>query len=187
MNEHDLLQVLTAEGKTLDWWQMGLRALLVYGLTLVIVRMGKKRLFGKSTAMDMVLAVILGSVVSRSINGSSTLLPTAVAAVVLVGLHALTAKFAVLWPALGTVLKGKPRPLIRDGKILEDEMRAGDLGHHDLEESLRCAGKSTDPAAVSEAWLERNGTISVIPAKGAPKVVEVQVAEGVQTVRIQIG
>lgn len=186
MNQYDLIQVLTAKGTELDMWQMVLRASLVYCLTLLIVRMGKKRLFGKSTAMDLVLAVLLGSIISRSINGTSTLLPTLVASVVLIGLHALSAKVAVTWPAIGHLLKGHPRLLIKDGKVLWHEMKAGDISRHDLDESLRGSGKVTDPSMVAEAWLERNGMISTIPARSGPKVLEVNVEPGVQTVRIKI-
>lgn len=186
MNQYDLMQVLTAEGADLDTWQMALRAFLVYGLTLFIVRLGKKRLFGKSTAMDLVLAVLLGSVVSRTVNGTATLLPTAVASIVLVGIHALSAKFAVMWPAIGHFLKGSPRLLIKDGQTLPNELKASDISRHDLEESLRCSGSITDPSKVAEAWLERNGTISIIPAKSGPQILEVNVEPGVQTVRIKI-
>ena len=44
----------------------------------------------------------------------------------------------------------------------------------------------TDLKHVAEARLERSGRVSVSKAAHAPKVVEVNVAEGVQTVRIEI-
>jgi len=40
---------------------------------------------------------------------------------------------------------------------------------------------------VAEARLERNGDISVVRAERPPRVVEVRVADGVQTVRIELG
>jgi len=39
---------------------------------------------------------------------------------------------------------------------------------------------------VKLAYLERNGGISVIPRKPEPRVLEVAVEEGVQTVRIEV-
>ena len=36
------------------------------------------------------------------------------------------------------------------------------------------------------AYLERSGDVSVIPAPAVPRVVDVQVAAGVQTVRIEL-
>lgn len=186
VNEHDLLQIITAEGKDLDWWQMGARAVLTYFITMIIIRLGKKRLFGKSAAMDVVLGVILGSVMSRAINGSSTLLPAAVATLVLVFLHALSAKLALLSPALGVLLKGRPHLLVKDGTPLKDSLHRSDISEHDLEEALRMKGQRPDLAKIEEAHMERNGNVSIIPKK-EPKVIEIKVENGVQTVRLEVG
>jgi uncharacterized membrane protein YcaP (DUF421 family) len=59
------------------------------------------------------------------------------------------------------------------------------MTEHDLSEDLRGNGVS-DLAQVSEARLERNGELSVIKAKSEAKVVEVKVAAGIQTLRIEI-
>jgi uncharacterized membrane protein YcaP (DUF421 family) len=41
---------------------------------------------------------------------------------------------------------------------------------------------------VAEARLERSGELSVIRARGGePKVIEIGVADGVQTVRVELG
>ena len=44
----------------------------------------------------------------------------------------------------------------------------------------------TDPANIRLAYLERSGQISVIPFKGEPRILDVSVAGGVQTVRIEL-
>jgi uncharacterized membrane protein YcaP (DUF421 family) len=59
------------------------------------------------------------------------------------------------------------------------------MTEHDLWEDLR--GKSaSDLKHVDEARLERSGNLSVIKAKPEPKILEVRVAGGVQTVRIEL-
>jgi len=57
-----------------------------------------------------------------------------------------------------------------------------------LRENLRVNGQLTDPEAVQEAYYEPSGDVSVIPKAqhGDVRVVEVQVEEGVQTVRIEV-
>jgi uncharacterized membrane protein YcaP (DUF421 family) len=60
------------------------------------------------------------------------------------------------------------------------------MTEHDLWEDLRGKGVS-DLKQVDEARLERNGNLSVITVKSDPKVIEVRVQDGVQTVRIEIG
>jgi uncharacterized membrane protein YcaP (DUF421 family) len=63
-------------------------------------------------------------------------------------------------------------------------MRAAHLTQGDLDEDLRRHGL-TDLEQVAEARLERNGDISIIKATAAPRIVEISVANGVQTVRVE--
>ncbi len=64
-------------------------------------------------------------------------------------------------------------------------MRAAHMTEHDLWEDLR-GNSIADLTGVDEARLERNGQLSVIKTKPAPKILEVRVSEGVQTVRLEI-
>jgi uncharacterized membrane protein YcaP (DUF421 family) len=57
---------------------------------------------------------------------------------------------------------------------------------NDLAEALRKETEQTDHAKIEVAYLERNGKISVIPRKGKPQVLDVSVADGVQTVRLEV-
>lgn len=186
MDTTQLTPILYDQGAYLNWWQMALRALIVYLTTLLIVRMGKKRLFGRNTAMDVVLGVILGSMMSRAINGATTLLPTAVAGLSLVFLHFLSGKAAIALDWFGPLVKGRDRQLVKDGKRMEEAMRRSSIGHRDLEEAARSTGKC-DVTQIQDAWLERSGNISIIPARKPPQVVEVKVEAGVQTVRVELG
>jgi uncharacterized membrane protein YcaP (DUF421 family) len=167
--------------------QMALRGVVVYGGGLAIVRLGGHRFLGRQAAFDTILAFILGSVLSRAINGHARIVPTLVATAVVVGLHRLLADLAFRSPRFGQVVKGGAQVIVRDGEILWNRMRRHGLSRGDLDEALRLHGRIADPAAVGEARFERNGSISVLPKKGEPRVVDVRVAEGVQTVRIELG
>lgn len=172
----------------LSWRHMALRAVVVYVAALALVRLADKRFLGKSTAFDVILAVILGSVVSRAITGQSPFVPTLVAAAVLIALHWLLAWIAFRSDRFGTLVKGSPRTLVRDGEIQWDAMRRSHVSRDDLLGALRAAGGVDDVAGVKLARLERNGTVSVVGRDdAAPRVVEIEVADGVQRVRIEIG
>lgn len=166
--------------------QMALRALVVYVFTLLVVRLGSKRFLGKATAFDVILGIMLGSVMSRAINGSAGLVPTLAGGTVLVALHWLFGVVAYHTSWFGDLVKGRPVVLVEDGRVREDAMRRTSLSGNDLREALRLAGMRPDPAGVRLAHLERDGTISVIPRQGEPRVMEVSVADGVQTVRIEV-
>jgi uncharacterized membrane protein YcaP (DUF421 family) len=152
---------------------------------LAIVRLGKKRFLGRATAFDVILGIMLGSIVSRAVTGNAPLVPALGAAAVLMLMHWLFSAIALRWHGFGALVKGQPRLLVQDGRPRDDAMRASHMTEHDLWEDLR--GKSVSSLAeVKEARLERSGQLSVVKAKPEPKVVEVAVRDGVQTVRIEI-
>ena len=182
----DLVRTLLGLGASeLNAGQMALRAVLTFAVTVAIVRLGDKRLFGKGTAFDLVVAIMIGSVMSRAITGSGPLLATWVAGLVLVALHWLVALLAFHdW--FGPLVKGNPVLLIEDGQVQRDAMRDSHVTRTDLEQALREDGREPDLSQVRRAYLERDGSISIVPTKEGPAVLEVSVADGVQTVRIAI-
>jgi len=176
---------LGLESKDINALQMGLRAVVVYVVTVLMVRLGKKRFMGRATAFDVILGIMLGSIVSRAVTGNAPFLPALVASAVLLLMHWLFSATALRWHTFGGAVKGHSQVLVRDGSIDWEAMRTAHMTEHDLWEDLR--GKNISHLEqVAEARLERNGQLSVIKAQQAPKVMEVRVAEGVQTVRIEI-
>ena len=164
--------------------QMAVRALVVYVATVVMVRLGKKRFMGRATAFDFILGIMLGSIVGRAITGNAPLLPALAGGAVLVALHWLFSWVAMRWHGFGHAVKGTSRVLVWDGD--PKPLRKAHMTEGDLWEDLR--GKSISRLEdVAEARLERSGDLSVVKAKREPKVVDIRVAEGVQTVRIELG
>jgi uncharacterized membrane protein YcaP (DUF421 family) len=166
---------------------MLLRTLIVYLTALIVVRLGEKRFFGKSTAFDLVLSIILGSVISRAINGSAPFFPTLAASLALVGIHWLLAALAFHSDRFGNLIKGQARILIRDGELKWEAMRSSHLSEQDLRSALRVQSQIEEPSGVKVARLERSGSISVIPVEGQPHVIEYPVEEGVKVIHIEIG
>jgi uncharacterized membrane protein YcaP (DUF421 family) len=123
--------------------------------------------------------------VSRAIAGSAPFVPTLVASAVLLALHWLFSAGAVRWHRFGVAIKGRTRVLINDGRIDAEALRAAHMSDRDLWEDLR-SKSIADLNEVAQARLERSGNLSVIKAKRKPKVIEVAVAEGVQTVRVEL-
>jgi uncharacterized membrane protein YcaP (DUF421 family) len=173
------------ESQQMEFWQMALRAVIVYAVTLAMVRLGKKRFMGKATAFDVILGIVLGSIVSRAITGNAPLVPSLAATATLIALHSVLTAVACRWHGFGEMIKGRPRVIVRDGRKDDEAMRIAHLTDRDLEEDLRRHGM-TSIKDIAEARLERNGDISLVKSKSEPKVVTVAVADGVQTVRIEL-
>ncbi|HEY0570016.1 MAG TPA: YetF domain-containing protein [Enterovirga sp.] len=184
-NWFGLLLGVGLESKELSVWQMGLRAIVVYLVTVIMVRLGKKRFLGRATAFDVILGIMLGSIVSRAVTGNAPMLPALVASAVLVLMHFVFSGMALRWHGFGSLIKGNPRLIVRDGAIDERNLRKAHMTEHDLHEDLRSKSVARLDQ-VAEAHLERSGQMSVIKAESEPKVIEVTAADGVQTIRIEI-
>lgn len=183
----ELIDVLIGpreEAFSLTWLQMAVRSAGVYLFSILLLRFGSKRFMGRSTGFDLLVGIMLGSILSRAITGQAPFLPTLLAAVVLVGLHWVVATVAFYARSLGPVLKGKPQTLLEHGEIDRDAMRRCRVGEHDLTEAIRLKGLM-DVSEVHLACLERNGSITIIPRKKKPQVVDVEIEGGVKVVRVE--
>lgn len=103
-----------------------------------------------------------------------------------VSLHWLWAFVAFHADWCGSVAKGSPALLIQDGNVQRDGTRRGTASIDDLAETLRLQGRPPDPARVRLAYLEPSGDISLVPYPREPRVLDVSVEQGVQTVRITL-
>jgi uncharacterized membrane protein YcaP (DUF421 family) len=150
------------------------------------VRLASKRFLSEATAFDVIVGIMLGSIMSRAMDGSAPFLPTLLTAAVLLGLHWLFALLAYHTSWFGTLVKGERVLLIKDGEIQPAGMRRGSITEADLAQALRIQTNQTDPARVRRAYLERNGQISIVSYRREPRIVTVAVEDGVQTIRIEL-
>jgi uncharacterized membrane protein YcaP (DUF421 family) len=129
---------------------------------------------------------MIGSVMSRAITGSSALLATWIAGLVLIILHWLLATLSYHVDWFGPLVKGHPLLLVEDGQVRRAAMREGGVSRMDLEQAMRESGSEPDPAGVQLAYLERDGSISVVPRRDGSRILEISVEKRVQTVRIAL-
>lgn len=142
--------------------QMMARAFVIYLVAIVLVRLGNKRFIGKFTAFDVILGIMLGSVLSRAITGSSPFFPTIAAGLALVALHGAFGLLAFRLEGFGDLIKGRSRVLVEDGEIRWEAMRRSQLTENDLLSALREEASIEDVSQVRVARLERSGNVSVI-------------------------
>jgi uncharacterized membrane protein YcaP (DUF421 family) len=149
-------------GKSLSILQVSVRAIVIFFVCIVLVRVGDKRFLSRKSALDAVVGFILASVMSRAINGSAALLPTIAGGFVIVFLHRGLAWVCMRSHTLGNIVKGEQEMVIDRGRVDNDAMRRNHITEHDLLEDLRINGSVNSPEEVRVAHIERNGEISVI-------------------------
>ena len=166
--------------------QMVTRTIVVYAVALAAVRVGRKRFLCQASAFDVIVAIMLGSIMSSAITGSAAFVPTLLSGAVLIAVHRLLAALAYRLDWLGPLVKGTPTLLVCNGRADRGAMRRSGVSDQDLEQAVHLQAGTTDLSRVRLAWLERNGSISVILAEREPAVLDVQVKDGVQTVRVRL-
>jgi uncharacterized membrane protein YcaP (DUF421 family) len=154
---------LGLQPEDLTFMQISLRGIIVFIVSLAMLRMGNKRFLAKMSAFDAILGFILASMLARAVNGSSAFFPTLGAGFVLVGLHALMASHSFRWDWFGFLVKGRADVLVKDGKKDWERMKASKISEHDLLEEARLNGQVMELADIRQATIERNGQVSIVP------------------------
>lgn len=135
------------------------RALIIFGIALVLMRVGHKRSLTRRTAFDMAFIVIIGAILARAINGSAPFFGTIGISCLLVALHRLFAFIASRSPGFERLIKGTPVELVQGGERIRKQMRRHDITDADLEEDMHLSGH-TSCEQIAVARLERSGDIS---------------------------
>jgi uncharacterized membrane protein YcaP (DUF421 family) len=146
----------------LGYGQIVLRALVVFVAALIIVRLGAKRFLGRKTAFDFILAFVLGSMLSRAINGSAPFFQTLAGGLALVIFHRFVAWLSFRNHTIGRLVKGTDDVVIEKGELQRDAMKRNYFTDHDLMEDLRLKSHEK-PSEVKSARIGRSGDLSIIP------------------------
>jgi uncharacterized membrane protein YcaP (DUF421 family) len=157
-----LEELFLKEGSSLEVHMMALRAIVVFLVTLLYIRIAKKRFLGRNTAFDIVLSIIMGSLLARTINGSAPLLSTLAAALTLIGLHHGFTFIIAKSPRLGSFFEGTPKTLMKNGRLDEKALLEHHLTKSDIMEAIRTGTNSDSIDNIKQCYLENNGKLSVI-------------------------
>lgn len=182
--ENWISTLLGLQASSLSATHMGLRAIVVYLVTWLMLRVvGDRRFVGKYAAIDVILSITLGSTLSRGINGAAAFFPTLAAGITLIVMHWLFAAITFRWPQLEPWIKGRARTLVKNGERHPTALQKSHLTEQDLSMALRSKGNGAQIDNIALAMLEPSGEISVLP-RSSVHVVEVPVEAGTKTLRI---
>jgi uncharacterized membrane protein YcaP (DUF421 family) len=135
-------------------------ALVYYASLVLLMRLAGKRLAGQTTTFDLLVLITLGVVLQSTVLQKGTANAIVFVVTVFVAHRALAIATARS-RRLRLVVRGAPRPLVRDGKVSHAALEEEGLSYEDLLAGLRKLGHSA-PDAVKLAILEETGHISAI-------------------------
>ncbi|MFN3311177.1 MAG: DUF421 domain-containing protein [Thermomonas sp.] len=144
------------------WWVFVLRALVVYVLVTVLMRLSGKRSVGQFTPFDLVLLVLLGNSVQNGINGGdNSLTGAAIMATTLIAVNYLVALATARSRLAEHLLEGEPVVLARDGRVFDRVLRRELISKRDFHEAMRMNAVD-DVNEIALALLETNGHITIL-------------------------
>lgn len=156
-----------------DLLEVAVRAVIMY-----LFAVGLLRIFGKRTTMttasfDLIVTVALGSVLASTIVSTTRpIMQGMVGIAALVGLQWMVSMGVSRNKTIETIVVSPARMLLRDGKILRDNLLDERLSVEQLEQSVRHSGYASK-RNLQAAILESNGAISVIEqSDGTNELVE---------------
>src|ERR1700738_4209115 len=142
------------------------RTVVVYLAVLVLLRFAGKRELGQMSVADLVVIIVIANAVQNAMNGGDVSLTGGiVAAATLVGGNLLVGRYGSRVPIIGHYVRDEPTLLMQDGSLLDKNMEHEHVDMEDIEMAAREHG-IRDLSEESEAVLEPDGSISIIPKTG---------------------
>ena len=137
------------------------RTLLIYLCVLFAMRLMGKRQLGELQPEELVSTMLISNLASISIESEEVPVTASLIPLFLIAaLELLGSVLSFYSRRFATLLAGRPKTVIQDGKVDQQALRMLRLTAADLLEALR--GKDIyDPRDVSYAVIETNGTLSV--------------------------
>lgn len=145
-----------------ELWHLSYRTIGLYVVVLVVIRLMGKRSLANMAPFDLVVILMIGETAAIPIQEHGIPLIHGILPVLLLALL----EFVVTWANVYSnwfenLTQGRARIMIKDGRIQSRHMRREHVTEADLISLLRDRGID-HMSAVKEAWLEPNGTLSVI-------------------------
>lgn len=142
--------------------------LVLWGTVVFLALVLTLRLVGRREAgglglTDLLVVVLVVEAAGVGVRGEASSISDSGVLVVTVVLWSVALDAASYrWPRLAVLIKARPRPVIRDGRLDRKVMRREFMTRDEVLSQLRIHGIA-DPSAVKLAYIEPNGMVSVIP------------------------
>jgi uncharacterized membrane protein YcaP (DUF421 family) len=147
-----------------------LRATVMFAFLFGLLRLMGKRELGQMTSFELVTLVVLGDLIQQAITHNDFSLTGAVLAVSTFAFWGTVLGWvSYRWPRAERWIEGAPRVLVRDGELIEANMKRDRLTRRELESEMRIAGIAR-LSDVAWAILEPEGKISFIRRDGGDVV-----------------
>lgn len=138
-----------------------LRAIIIYIFITVAMRVMGKRQIGELNPQELVITILISAVATVPLeNNGMPLANSLIPIAIFISFEIINSTLSMKSIKFRSMIKGKPRFIIKDGEIQQNELTKLRFTIDDLTDAIRQAGVF-DISEVANAIVETNGTVSV--------------------------
>ena len=138
-----------------------LRAIIIYTFITVARRVMGKRQIGELNPQELVITILISAVATVPLeNNGMPLANSLIPIAIFISFEIINSTLSMKSIKFRALIKGKPRFIIKDGKIQQGELTKLRFTIDDLTDAVRQAGVF-DISQVANAIVETNGVVSV--------------------------
>lgn len=154
-----------------EWWgiqeditplEIAARALVMFLIALLMVRLSSMRSFGKGNAFDNIISILLGGVLSRGVVGATPFFSAVAGGIIIIVVHQVLAKLSFYNRTVEYLSKGKTTVLYKDQEFLHQAMKKANITKSDIYEELRLQCQADTLDDIEQVLMERPGELSFI-------------------------
>lgn len=143
------------------WWEMVVRAAVIYGALLIFVRISGRRTVGQFTPFDLLVVMLLSESVSNGLAGEeNSVTGGIISALTLIAMNIAVAYITARSTKVQTLVEGNAVLIGKDGRLFREVLKRERVPLSDVEQALREA--DCDLSEMRRAFLEADGQISVL-------------------------
>lgn len=154
----NLAEIFTPE---MSFWEILLRAVVLYFFVLFILRILPRRTMGELGAMDLVFILLIAEAASNALGNFKSLGDGILIILVFIACNYGVNQLSYHYKFIERILQYPPVPIVREGKLLLKNMRKELLTKDELQASMREEGIE-DLSEIKLAHVESEGHISFI-------------------------
>jgi len=155
---HDIF----GSGKDLSVLQMTARAILVFIIALILIRISGRRSFGLHSPLDNIITIALGAVLSRAIVGVSPFFPVIASSTGLVLIHRLFAYGMLHHNAFSKLVSGDKILLFKDGDFIQQNLDKALIRRDEILQEVRKSAQTENLDQIEKIYMERNGEVNSV-------------------------
>ncbi len=154
-----------------DWWginenitplEIAARAGVMFLITFLVIRITGMRSFRKNNPFDLVIAFLIGGILSRGVVGATPFFSTIIGAFAIIILQKILSKLSFYIPWFETITKGQRHLIYKNGQFIKENMMEADLTKLEIYEDVRVQFQTETLDEFEEIYVEKTGEISFI-------------------------